>query len=177
MYQKTNVIHFYRQHGHRKGYSNESQLACFVEELSHFTRKGAQVDCIKLDLKSATSFVSHKILLDKLKCLPIDEVVYAFLRRFLKSHTQSVKVGSCTSSRLEMKQGMPQGSPLTNPLFLIYIDDIFNCPTNRSTIRGFGDDILIYKMVETKFDQYDLQEDTYLLQEYIKGHGLKVIRY
>jgi Reverse transcriptase (RNA-dependent DNA polymerase) len=164
----------FRQHGHRKGYSNESQLACFIEDLSQFTRSGAQVDCLKIDLKSATSYVNHEILLARLKNLFVDRTIYRYLRRFLKEHTQSVKVGCCTSEKRPLKQGLPQGSPLTNPLFLIYIDHIFDIMKNRSRIRCFGDDILAYKMVVSRDNQYALQEDVYHIQQYFEDNGLQV---
>jgi Reverse transcriptase (RNA-dependent DNA polymerase) len=167
-------ICFYRQHGHRKGYSNESQLACFVEDLSQFTRSGAQVDCIKIDLKSATSYVNHKILLARLKNLFVDRSIFRYLQRFIEEHFQSVKVGSSISSRRPMKQGLPQGSPLTNPLFLIYIDTIFDVMKNRSRLRCFGDDIVVYKMVVTADHQFCLQEDVYIIQKFFQDNGLQV---
>ncbi|CAB3368643.1 Hypothetical predicted protein [Cloeon dipterum] len=162
-----------RQHGHRKGFSNESQLACFREEVSLFTRSGSQVDCVKVDLKAATNFVNHRLLLNKLKCLPIDRTVYVFIKTFLIGHTQTVKVKGAVSPILDLRQGLPQGSPLTNPLFLIYINSIFTALRNKSRIRGFGDDLLVYKEIKNKDDQYSLQEDLYQLEKYIHDHGLK----
>ena len=64
-----------------------------------------------------------EIFLDKLKNYGFRELFNDWLRSYLTGRRQFVQVVS-ESSKAEVKHGEPQGSVLSQLLFLIYINDL-----------------------------------------------------
>lgn len=145
------------QHGFRKHYSCETQLACFTHSLHSILDRGAVVDCIFLDFSKAFDKVSHKLLLLKLSKLNLDTSVLAWLRCFLTNRFQFVTVNHFDSSLSPVLSGVPQGSVLGPLLFLIYINDL---PSRvHSSINLFADDCVIYREIRNANDSLALQSD------------------
>ena len=63
-----------------------------------------------------------------------------------------------TSSWLDVRSGVPQGSVLGPLLFILYIDDPHHSVTN-SSLKIFADDITIYKVAADAPDCHVLQGD------------------
>ena len=66
---------------------------------------------------------------------------------------QQIKV----SDFLPVKSGIPQGTVLGPLMFLLYINDIDQ--NISSTIRLFGDDCIMYRIVDTNEEACNLQHD------------------
>ena len=62
------------------------------------------------------------------------------------------------SNWLPVLSGVPQGSVLGPPLFLLYFDDIHET-ISHSAVLKFADDIAIYKEIVSQSDQDILQAD------------------
>lgn len=108
----SNTFFHNAQHGFRKTFSCETQLACFTNSLHSKIDHGSRVDCIFLDFAKAFDKVSHELLMLKLSRLNLDPNVLAWLRNFHLKRSQFVTVNQTTSSFSPVYSGVPQGSVL-----------------------------------------------------------------
>lgn len=145
------------QHGFRKSFSCETQLASFTHDLQSVLDRCSVVDCIFIDFAKAFDKVSHILLLHKLSFLNIDSQVLTWIHSFLLDRYQYVTANDANSELSPVRSGVPQGSVLGPLLFLIYINDLPN--SVRSSLRLFADDCVLYREVSNTTDIDALQSD------------------
>ena len=80
-----------------------------------------------------------------------------WIREFLLSRTQNVRVGGQLSAEVRVTSAVPQGSALGPLLFLAYVNDIWR--NMESTIRILADDCVIYRKIINNADKEKLQND------------------
>ena len=99
---------------------------------------------IFLDISKAFDKLWHEGLLFKLKTYGVKGEPLN-LRNYLHEHNQRVILNGQISSWEMIKSGVPQGSVLGPPLFLIYIN---NLPDNiQSTCKIFADNTSLFSHV------------------------------
>ena len=91
------------------------------------------------DLKKAFDTVDHEILLGKLNAYGISGMAGNWFRSYLSERQQTGVINGRSSNSRFVRCGIPQGTILGPPLFLIYINDLPNCIT-YSRARMFADD-------------------------------------
>ena len=93
------------------------------------------VSILSLDLAGAFDNVSHDRLLETIlkKGLPL--WIYNIVRAFLKGRTTSLQFDGQTSQPFPTETGIPQGSPLSPILFLLFISPLLEA-TNKGDRRG-----------------------------------------
>lgn len=79
-----------------------------------------------LDLSRAFNTVDHTILLSKLDSYGIKRAAFKWLESYLSNRPLFTRVGQNNSDQEVITHGLPQGSVLGLPLFLVYTNDIIN---------------------------------------------------
>ena len=145
------------QHGFRKHRSCETQLIQTVHEIAKSINNSDQIDSILLDFSKAFDKVCHRKLILKLKHYGICGNIINWITDFLSGRTQCVVVRGSSSKVAAVLSGVPQGTVLGPLLFLAYINDMPLAA--NSTIALFADDSFIYRIINSKEDADQLQNN------------------
>ena len=100
----------------------------------------------------------------KLSFYGINGNMLSWIKDFLLERSQSVILEGKISSSHPVLSGVPQGTVLAPLLFLLYINDIIE--PIKSTIRLYADDILMYRVIDSVDDHYNLQRDLTSLEKW-----------
>ena len=95
-----------------------------------------------LDISKAFDKVWHKSIIFKLKQNGISGKLLSVLSDFLKDRKQRVILNGQVLSWTGANTGVPQGSILGPPLFLVYINDVADGLS--SSAKLFADDISLF---------------------------------
>ena len=150
------------QHGFRGKRSCESQLLLAVDDFANTLNQGGQTDSILLDFSKAFDKVDHQKLCHKLEHYGIRGRQLSWIKSFLSQRTQQVVVNGKSSSLVQVKSGVPQGTVLGPLLFLVYINDLPLCVGSK--VRLFADDAYLYRSISSINDTVILQIDLDNLQ-------------
>ena len=146
------------QHGFRARRSTVGLLSEAVYDWALALEQRKSVHSLLLDLAKAFDSVPHYHLLLRLDLLGIRGDLLNWFRAFLTCRRQRVVINGQTSSWLDVRSGVPQGSVLGPLLFILYIDGLHHSVTN-STLKIFANDVTLYKVVTDASDCHVLQED------------------
>ena len=144
------------QHGFVPGKSTITQLLKFYDDLLFLLEMGNDADVIYLDFAKAFDKVDHGVVLKKLKQLKIEGKLHLWIKSFLRSKHQRVKVDDILSDPVKVISGVPQGSVLGPLLFVILMLDI---DQNLSYVYNFqfADDTKLLKGITSPADHNHLQ--------------------
>ena len=95
-----------------------------------------------------------------------------WIHNFLSHRQHCVAINGTTSSEAQVRSGIPQGSLLGPPLFLIHISDI-NYETADTTLSCFADDTIILLGIKDEEDTQMLQNDLHKLYNWEDTNNMK----
>ena len=95
-------------------------------------------------------------------CYGINNNLLQWFNDYLTDRSQYVLIDGVSSKSHPVLSSVPQGSVLAPLLFLIYINDITDSIIN--TIRLYADNVLIYRVINSKADTTCLQNDLLTLE-------------
>ena len=131
------------QFGFVPGRSTQLAVMETVCDLYHAMNSNLVTGLLFLDVRKAFDSLNHKILLEKIKNLGIENSIVRWFRSYL-NRTQILKFNGHTSDELRVVSGIPQGSILGPTLFIFYINGIFDTIKDVK-IKMFADDCVLYK--------------------------------
>ena len=109
------------------GEKNSTSMAIMdlVEEIRNAVNKGKFTIGVFNDLKKDFDTVDHRILVDKLDHYGVRGEAKQWLSSYLGNRKQYVCFNGMNSSYSTVTCGVPQGSILGPPLFIMYVNDLF----------------------------------------------------
>ena len=161
------------QHGFRTNRSTESQLLECVNDWTLSLDAKESIDVLYLDTAKAFDTVSHRKLLFKLTQYGIHGSILNWIRAFLSSRSQAVRVNGSLSSYTDVSSGVPQGSVLGPVLFLVYINDLVDI-CKYSSLKLFADDSKLYFKCTRDVDFQKLSDDAEAVFRWMEINQLKV---
>ena len=173
-YLEAKNILYKKQFGFRQKSSTVHSLICLTEKVRDALDKGDLASGIFIDLQKAFDTVDHEILLDKLKNYGFRGLSNDWLRSYLTGRRQFVQVASESSSKAEVKHGVPQGSVLGPLLFLIYINDLPKSLRYGLPFIFADDTALIYVERNPKALQKRINIDMKLLLRWLKANKISL---
>lgn len=139
------------QNGFQKGKSTTLAAFSLVKSITENIDKKQPVTVVFLDMSKAFDLVNYDKLLDKCERYGIRGPALDWLRSYLCGRTQCVELSriektkmTSTTYRSHIKgnrSGVPQGSILGPPLFLLYINDLPNTTNHKCVL--FADDVSV----------------------------------
>lgn len=131
--------------GGRRQRSTDDAFVTLVSWIKHKWRKGMIVSGLFLDVKSAYPSIHHRRLIHILRSKNCPEYLVQLIYHFLNHRTTSLRLEDFLSHEFKINNGLPQGSPISVMLYLIYNSSLLiNNPITLTAQRisiGFVDDI------------------------------------
>ena len=139
-------LHHPLQSAYRTQHSVETALLKVQNDIFSSVDQRKSVALILLDLSAAFDTVDHQFLLQRVKKkFGIDEVALRWIRSYLSSREQRVKVGDEVSTSRVMQCGVPQGSVLGPMFFSLYISPLFDIAQECGVeSHQYADDCQLY---------------------------------
>ena len=136
-----------QQAGFRRGRSTEDQVIKLIQRISDGFQqrpKPLRTVMVLLDYSKAYDRTWKEKLLSKIHDLGAPRQITKWIAAFLQTRTAEVIINGTYSSRVRMKQGLPQGSVLAPLLFLLFINDIVKYIPDDVESPLFADDASLY---------------------------------
>jgi len=129
--------------GGRPGRSTEDALMILSESINQAWRQGKMFTAIFMDVTGAFNHVHHKRLIHNMRERKIPNIIVMWVENFLKSRTTQLRFNGETQEAIEIPAGIPQGSPISPILFMIYNADLVDALKTppADLAQGFIDDV------------------------------------
>ena len=131
------------QSGFRKHHSTNDKLVELTQAVCQAQRLSRRVGAIFLDIEKAFDRVWHNSLRYELIHMNAPALLLRCISSLLRDRTVKVRILGHTSREIAINYGVPQGSPISPLLFLLYMSKLPKLlPNTRRSL--FVDDFMIY---------------------------------
>lgn len=115
-------------------------------------------------LRYLTRYHIDDLCINGLRCS-----LHSWIKDFRNERTQHVVLENGRSNTAPVQWGVPHGSVSGPSLFLLFINDLPNYTGNKSSVRLFADDYVLYREIKKKnsTDAELLQKDLETLHEWV----------
>lgn len=162
------------QSAYRDKHSCETALNLVLAQWKSAKERNKKIVAVFLDLSRAFETIDRNLLLKILKKKGIGGNVYKWFESFLDKRRQKTQYKEFTSDESFVKIGVPQGTPLSSLLFILYIDDVAKL-LKFCEINLFADDMLIWIAEDDINDAIDkINYDLAVILNYLCMMRLKV---
>ena len=96
----------------------------FTQDIYDAWARGLKVSALFFDITGFFNFVNHKGLVARLRHHGFDEATVSLIKSFLEDRTTSLSFNEFLSNPVKVPNGIPQGSPLSPILSIIYGADL-----------------------------------------------------
>lgn len=136
------------QFGFRQRRSAETALWRLASQAGVALQSRRRMVLLSLDIKGAYDRVWHPGLLHKLASMGIPRELLGWVRSFLADRVATVGVGTARETR-RLLAGVPQGSPLSCILFLVFVNDLLTDldSVEEASAQAFADDVTAWWIV------------------------------
>lgn len=111
--------------GARKGRSAIDAVSTLVHTVQEIWADKKLAAALFMDVKGAFDHVSKGQLIKRMMELGVDGDLIRWTKSFLTDRTVQLVIDGCENQERKIETGIPQGSPVSPILFLIYISGVF----------------------------------------------------
>lgn len=159
--------------GGRKSTSTEHAVHLLLEEVQTAWRNDEVASLLTLDISGAFDNVNHRRLLWNIRELGFHENLVGWIGSFITGRTGRTRFNEGLMAPFDISTGIPQGSPLSPILFLLYNYKALNVAKGRALVTGYIDDTCVLvtgKKAEENSTKLGLIHDE--LQTWASQHGV-----
>lgn len=125
---------------------------------------------VTLDIKGAFDGIARTRLVNRLKEQGWPEQLLKWTTSFMSNRSASIRLDGQHSQMRELRCGLPQGSPISPILFLLFVEPLLKLTGNRF---GYADDVCLFARGKTLEDvQRRLQFSLDLSLRWGREHGV-----
>jgi hypothetical protein len=134
-----------QQCGFRKGFNPIDCILVLEEAIKNAKSQKKVLVAAFVDFESAFDKILEKKLCQILKTMDFPDKFIYFISDFLNNRTFKVKINEATSPICRLHQGLPQGSPLSPLLFLLFLSEL-EFSSESLGLAAFADDLTIWEV-------------------------------
>ena len=151
--------------GGRPGRTTEDALLLLTERIQHAWKEREIYSAIFMDVAGAFNNLHHERLLSNMRKRQIPGVIIEWTQSFLTGRSTQLWFNDFRSPNIETPAGIPQGSPLSPTLYMIYNSELLEiprkCEETTAQSLGFIDDIAYG--IQGESDQQNVEKLTKML--------------